>query len=83
MWRVISNPDILIYLHVSYPETLKRKRFRWSEKEYQEQLHRLRHAHENADLHIDTDPLSPEEVLKIILSEISEPGLNPPYQRSE
>jgi deoxyadenosine/deoxycytidine kinase len=70
MWQVITNPDILIYLHVSYEETLKRKSFRWSEEEYQEQLKRLRHAHENADIEIDTDPLTPDEVFQAILRAI-------------
>jgi len=68
MWKVISNPDILIYLHVSYPETLNRKNFKWTEKEYQEQLHRLRHARAHADLKIDTDNISPDEVFQIILT---------------
>lgn len=72
MWQVISNPDLLIYLGVSYPETLKRKRFRWTESEFQEQLHRLRHARENADIVIDTDTLSPEEVFQAILTGIAE-----------
>ena len=70
MWQVITNPDLLVYLQVSYPETLKRNKFRWSEKEYQEQLHRLRHARDNADIIINTDPLSPEEIFQVILTEI-------------
>jgi len=70
MWQTITNPDFLIYLHVSYPETLKRKGFNWSEKEYLEQLKRLRHARENADIEIDTDPLSPDEVLQDALKAI-------------
>jgi deoxyadenosine/deoxycytidine kinase len=68
MWKVISNPDILIYLHVSYLETLNRKNFIWTEKEYQEQLHRLRHARVHADLNIDTDNISPDEVYQTILT---------------
>lgn len=67
MWQRISNPDRLIYLHVSYPNTLIRRRMNWSDDEYQEQLNRLRHAREHADLIIDTDPLNPEQVLQIVL----------------
>ena len=37
MWKQLSNPDILVFLKVSYEMTLKRKNFNWSEKEYQEQ----------------------------------------------
>ena len=59
MWKVISNPDILIYLHVSYPNTLNRKNFKWTEKEFMEQIYRLRHARKHADLKIDTDQFNP------------------------
>ena len=72
MWKRISNPDVLIFLEVSYAVTLQRKPFHWEEKEYQEQLHRLRHADAHADLHIDTDALTPEEVLQIVLDFIGE-----------
>lgn len=70
MWQAITNPDILIYLHVSYPETLKRKKFRLTEEEYQEQLDRLHHARANANIEIDTDPLTPDEVFQAALAAI-------------
>lgn len=70
MWQEITHPDLLIYLHVSYQETLKRKNFKWSEKEYKEQLKRLEHARANADIVIDTDPLTPDEVFEIALASI-------------
>lgn len=72
MWQRISNPDKLIYLHVSYPNTLIRRRMNWDESEYQEQLHRLRHAREHADLSIDTNPLNPEQVLQVVLDYLSD-----------
>lgn len=72
MWQVITNPDILVYLKVSYPKTMDRKNFKWTEKEFQEQLHRLRHAIEHADITIDTDPLTPNEVYQSILEAIKE-----------
>lgn len=64
MWKRLVRPDKLIYLHVSYPYTLQRRHLDWTEREYNEQLHRLHHAYENADLIVDTDGLSPEEVLQ-------------------
>jgi deoxyadenosine/deoxycytidine kinase len=67
MWRRLSNPDVLIFLQASYPVTMQRKPFKWSEEEYQTQLHRLRDAHKHADIFIDTDDLTPEEVLSIAL----------------
>lgn len=72
MWHRLANPDVLIYLHVSYPLTLLRKPFRWNEKEYQEQIQRLRHANEHADIHIDTDNRSPNKVLEIVLKFLEE-----------
>lgn len=67
MWLRISNPDILVYLHVSYPITLARRHMDWLESEYSEQLHRLRHTRQNAHLIIDTDPLNPQQVLQKVL----------------
>lgn len=61
MWRLIARPDVLIYLAVSYPETLRRRRWDWTTAEYEEQLRRLANAREHADLFIDTDPLTPEQ----------------------
>ena len=68
MWQRLVDPDVLIFLQASYTTTLQRKPFNWAEKEYQEQLHRLRHAREHADLHIDTDSLTPNEVLETVLA---------------
>lgn len=71
MWQKASNPDFLVYLAISYPVTLQRKNFNWSEGEFQEQLHRLRHAKEHADLIIYTDHLTPDEVFQIVLKELN------------
>jgi len=67
MWKRLANPDVLIFLEASYPITKQRKPFNWTEKEYQEQLHRLRHANQHADLHINTDDLTPEIIRNMVL----------------
>ncbi len=67
MWQRITNPDVLIYLSVSYENTLIRRKMNWTEAEFQEQLYRLRHAIAHADLTINTDPLSPDQVLEQVL----------------
>jgi deoxyadenosine/deoxycytidine kinase len=67
MWQRISNPDILVYLDVSYHETLERKRFDWSERDYQEQCQRVQHAQQHADLIINTDDLTPDDVFIDVL----------------
>lgn len=81
MWQRISNPDRLVYLYVSYSNTLIRRNMDWSEQEYQEQIHRLRHAREHADLMIDTDPLNPEQVLTIVLEFIANTIQNSSQQK--
>ena len=68
MWHRITKPDILIYLDVSYLNTLKRRSLDWTVEEYKEQLYRLRHAHQHADFYLDTNPLDQREVLGAVLS---------------
>jgi thymidylate kinase len=72
MWQRLVKPDVLIFLQASYPITLQRKSFTWTEKEYQAQKYRLRHAFKHADIHIDTDNISSDEILRIVLKYIEE-----------
>ncbi len=67
MWKRLTNPDILIYLEVSYENTILRRKLDWTYTEYTEQLHRLHHAREHANLYIDTNPLTYAEVLTTAL----------------
>jgi thymidylate kinase len=67
MWSRLAKPDILIYLDASFSTTLQRKQFNWNEQDYQKQIQRLQHARQHADLKIDTDNLSPNEILDRVL----------------
>ena len=67
MWQVIARPDVLIYLATSFPVSTSRRKLNWQEKDFNEQLRRLAHAREHADLIIDTDALTPEQVLQMAL----------------
>jgi cytidylate kinase len=67
MWKKISNPDVLIYLDVSYHSATDRKKFDWTEGEYLEQVRRLLHARNHCDIYIHTDNLTPDEILNRIL----------------
>jgi deoxyadenosine/deoxycytidine kinase len=67
MWQRITNPDLLIYLNSSFEVSTQRRKLSWNEAEYQEQLRRLDHAHQHADLVIETENLSPAEVLEYAL----------------
>ena len=65
MWQRITNPDLLIYLHASFAVCTARRRLTWLESDYSEQLRRLQHARQHADLIIDTDHQTPAQVLEM------------------
>jgi len=67
MWKQITNPDLLIFLDASYPETIKRRNLNWTVEEYQEQHRRLSHARQNADLYLLTDKMTPDDVLSNVI----------------
>ena len=67
MWQIISKPDILIFLHASFPVSTARRKLNWQEKDYKEQSRRLSHAREHAHIIIDTDNLPPQQVLQKVL----------------
>jgi cytidylate kinase len=63
MWQVITDPDILIFLHASFENSTKRRKLNWLYADYEEQQRRLTHAREHANVIIDTDALNVQEVL--------------------
>lgn len=67
MWQIISKPDILIFLHASFPICTARRKLDWLERDYDEQSRRLSHAREHADVLVDTDDLTPNQILQIVL----------------
>jgi deoxyadenosine/deoxycytidine kinase len=71
MWIRMTNPDFLIYLDVSYEQTLVRRKLNWTKDEYYKQVYRLRHAKANADLLIDSDSYSSEQVLRRVVRYLS------------
>jgi cytidylate kinase len=64
MWQLITQPEFLVYLHASFPVSTARAKLDWQEKDYDEELRRLAHARDHADLSIETDELTPQEVLQ-------------------
>jgi deoxyadenosine/deoxycytidine kinase len=74
MWQRITHPDVLIYLSVSFQEATRRRFLNWSESDYQEQLRRLSHAFEHADLVVETDGVSPEEIARQVLAYLGKTG---------
>ena len=72
MWQKIAKPTVLIYLDVSFPVSTRRRRLNWQKKDHEEQLRRLTHARQHADLLIETDHLTPEQVLQKALDYLQE-----------
>ncbi len=72
MWKQISDPDILIYLDVSFEISMKRTDSNWSRVIYDNQIQRLVHAKKHADLYINTDDLSTEQVLELVLTNLQD-----------
>jgi hypothetical protein len=68
MWQRLTNPDVLIFLDVSYEVSLSRKKLNWTMDEYLEQHRRLSHAREHADFYINTDYLSEAEVTDLVVA---------------
>lgn len=64
MWQRITKPDILIFLDASFPTSTARRKLTWQKKDHDEQYRRLSHARQHANVVIDTDDLTPEQVLK-------------------
>jgi cytidylate kinase len=72
MWQQIAKPNILIYLYASFPVSTSRRQLNWQKKDHDEQLRRLAHAREHADLFIDTDNLTAEQVRQKVLDYLKE-----------
>ncbi len=68
MWQRIAAPDVLIFLEASFPVCTERRRLNWTEADFQEQLRRLAHARQHADLVIDTDHLGVPQVLAVAVA---------------
>ena len=64
MWQIITKPNLLIYLHASFQISTARRKLNWVEGDHTEQLRRLSHAREHAHIIINTDDLTPSQILR-------------------
>lgn len=67
MWQRITQPDVLIYLDVSYEQARQRRRITWGPERLAEQAQRLAHARAHADLYLNTDSMEKHEVVQRVL----------------
>jgi len=68
MWQRFTQPDLLIYLDVSWEVARRRRSTDAGADWWAELAHRLRHARQHAQLYISTDELSPQQVLEKVLA---------------
>ncbi|MHB1295671.1 MAG: hypothetical protein ACYC4R_11830 [Anaerolineae bacterium] len=76
MWQLLARPQALIYLHVSWPVAHKRRPY-MTDAFLERQQERLRHARAHAHVVIDTDQLSPQEVLQRAVDALARLGIGP------
>ncbi|MDY6877625.1 MAG: hypothetical protein SWK90_15695 [Chloroflexota bacterium] len=72
MWQRFTQPDLLVYLDISWEVALQRRSTDAGADRWAEQAQRLRHARQHADLYIHTDGLMPQEVLDRTLAFLSD-----------
>jgi len=72
MWQCFTQPDLLVYLDVSWEVACQRRPTDAGADWWAEQARRLRHARQHADLYIHTDGLTPQEVLDRVLAFLSD-----------
>ncbi len=71
LWRRRGRPRLLVYLEASLEAVCRRRGVHWSEEVLALQRARLAVARANADLRIDTDSLTIEQVRQRVLDELS------------
>ena len=67
MWQIIGQPDVLVFLDVSYPVAQQRRWMNWKPEDMEEQQRRLRHAREHCDLYLHTDALTIEQARQRVI----------------
>ena len=75
MWQILARPRFLVYLQASHAACTARKQLDWTPREYQEQIDRLAHARQHCDLLVDTELLTPEQVLAAVLKGLDHAGI--------
>ncbi len=68
LWRRIAGADLLVYLDVSLQEARERRPTDIGEQGWSALSQRLEKAREQADLLVDTDGMTPEDVLERVVA---------------
>ena len=82
LWQHFAQPDVLIYLEVSFREALKRRPILQANPDWwDEQLRRLKHARRHAHIVVNTDAFSAEEVVQHVQASLPT-SPRPPQRRA-
>jgi deoxyadenosine/deoxycytidine kinase len=82
MWKLIGNPDILIYLDVSYEQSMRRRPLNMSPHDFDEQIRRLNHARQHADYYLDTSTIPSQEVFDRVVFYLQNSSIPPSEKRN-
>ena len=74
MWRQITDPDVLVFLDVTFDVAQARRQLNWTPADLAEQHRRLAHARAHCDFYLDTDPLTIEQVQVRVLEVLQAAG---------
>lgn len=72
MWQRVTKPDLLIYLDVSQDVASDRRSSEANAAWWEALNQRLEHARRHAHLYVDTDDLTPAQVLCRVLAFLEE-----------
>lgn len=73
LWQQFDHPTYLIYLNAALEDQQARRQdVTWSADAHVEEVRKLSHAREHADLRIDTAGLNPTGVLNVALSYLTQ-----------
>ncbi len=79
LWRRLTKADILIYLGARLDTVRARGRPDWPDWLYAKQLERVAYSRQHADICVETDDLTPEEVFArvrtALVALVGEPGM--------
>ncbi len=75
MWRRLHPPDVLIYLDAQDETILRRRPSKTLAVILPQERKRLAHARAHADLVVETDDLTPNEVLQRVLAFLKQRGI--------
>jgi len=68
LWQYFQPPAVLIYLDARLATIAQRRPIDFSDDYLDELRYRLRHARQNCDLYVQTDDLTPAEVLEKVIA---------------